>query len=82
MSNNDKQYNVTVTPMFQTQSGNFMSLNMTEERIVEIRDAIATLKEGDTLFLKRSKSPNNSGKYTYFLEIADPTKFQKKSEDL
>lgn len=79
-----KSFNQTVTVMFQTASGNFMTPELDEDRIQEISAGISALRPGNTLFLKRSKTPNKSGKYSFFLEIADPSKFARptaQSED-
>lgn len=71
----DIKFNETVTAFFQTYTGNFMTQDIDEARLREIKDGINKIKVGDVLLLKKSKNPNSSGKHTYFLEIADPKTF-------
>lgn len=77
----DVKFNTTVTAMFQTYSGNFMTQNLTAERIEEIQEAVQELKVGNALMLKQSKKLNSAGKPTFFLEICDPSTFKKRETD-
>lgn len=74
-----KTYNKTVAALFQTGSGNFMSRELEMDKIQEAREALETMKEGESLFLKKGPL-NSSGKHTYFLEIVNPKNFKKPTQ--
>lgn len=67
---NDKKYNLSVSPMWQTQSGGYKSLKINDE----ILEALSQLKPGGMLIIKqlpneRRKNENSPNAY---LEYVSP----------
>jgi len=82
---NERKYAPTVTAMFETKSGNYMSRPIDEDMIREIATALQTkitTEFADNLvkkvfFLRKSREPNKTGRHTYYLDIVDPVTFSQ-----
>lgn len=80
-----KEYNLTVSPLWATQSGNFQRFIKDEEALNELKEAISQLHVGGKLLIKNVKEEYRNGEksphaYIEFITKEKVDEFNKQRE--